>query len=102
MTTFEAKLGNDRTRIWLEGSRLKEAGFKKGDAVQRVWSKGKLVLIRAKAKDVEKLERHERGTVSGSPERPIIDISAQRVAETFKGERVSVAYTSGQIVIKDA
>lgn len=100
--TFETKIGKDGTRIWLEGARLQEAGFKKGDAVKREWSKGKLVLIKSKAKDIASLDRHERGSVAGMTDRPIIDITSARVAETFKGTHVKVTYSPGRIVIVNA
>jgi hypothetical protein len=101
--TFSSKLGTTRagprTRIWLEGNRLLAHGFTHGSHFERAWSDGKLVLTRVSPALFEQLLRDHRGTVAGSAARPIIDIATERVATTFNGERVKVAYRAGRITI---
>jgi hypothetical protein len=74
-------------------------GFECGRVVRREWSEGKLVLTAVLFGEWNELPRDERTTVAGTRERPIIDIATTRVAETFKGERVRVAYRQGRITI---
>lgn len=94
------KLGRDSTRIWLEGARLLANGFTKGRFVSREWGKRKLVLRVVTEAEVNKLERRNRGRVSGGEDRPIIDITGDLVAETFKGaSHVDVSYANRMIVI---
>jgi hypothetical protein len=94
------KLGRDGTRIWLEGARLKAAAFEKGRFVSREWGKRKLVLRVVTKAEADKLERRNKGKVSGSEERPIIDITGDLLAETFKGaSTVDVSYANRMIVI---
>ena len=49
MTTLVTKLGEakkvPRSRIWLQGARLPEHGFKLGAHFYKVWANGKLTLI---------------------------------------------------------
>jgi hypothetical protein len=93
--TFSAKLGTsragDRTRIWLEGKRLETAGWNAGQHFERRWYDDALTLVQVDAAAFEALPRDARGTVSGKPGRPVIDLVGARIAETFKGERVAVA-----------
>ena len=94
------KLGRDSTRIWLEGARLTAAGFTKGKFVSREWGKRKLVLRVVTEAQADKLERRNRGKVSGGDDRPIIDITGDLVSETFKGaSTVDVSYDAKLIVI---
>lgn len=94
------KLGRDGTRIWLEGARLIAAGFNKGKFVSREWGKRKLVLRVVTEAQAAKLERQNKGKVSGGDDRPIIDITGDLVADTFNGAtHVDVSYDAKMIVI---
>jgi len=100
---FQTKLGTtragERTRIWLEGKRLIAHGFNHAECVAREWSDGKLVLRAVGRATWEALPRDEKTTVAGNAARPIIDIATERVATTFSGSHVRVAYRAGHITI---
>jgi hypothetical protein len=107
--TFTSKLGTTRagprSRIWLEGQRLIDAGFTPGYHYDAIWTERTLTLIvgeaavRAVPSNVECLEQRK---VSGKAAKPIIDIVGARVLATFgeRAERVSVAYGAGVITIR--
>lgn len=95
----ESKIGKDGTRIWLEGSRLLAHGFTKGKLVSREWQKRKLILRVVTEKQFEKLERANKGRVSGTDTRPVIDINGEIVKTTFPAERVDVSYDRAFICI---
>ncbi len=99
---FTTKLGSTRagprTRLWLEGNRLLQHGFQHGDKFRKTWSAGRLVIQTIPNKD---FERDSCGTVSGSTNRPIIDITGARFSETFQGQQVSVRFADGRITVTD-
>jgi hypothetical protein len=104
MERFESKLSKtkagERTRIWLEGARVANAGFKVGLLVRRQWKEnGSLVLTIIDAKEHDELPRSEKGRVSGKGEKPILDITGATVAAFFTGDRVAVKYQTGKITI---
>lgn len=95
--TFVSKLSTarrvERSRIWLEGTRLADAGFRVGKTYTKQWSKGKLVLVTGE-------DKGELGTISGKGDRPIIDIVGLKVRETFPdATHVKVTYDIGRVVI---
>lgn len=95
-----SKLGKtkagERSRIWLQGTRLIKAGFTAGHSFGATWSKGKLTLTRI-TKDAD-----EKRTISGKPGSPIIDIVGKNVTLCFGavGSHVEVEFQKGSIVIK--
>jgi hypothetical protein len=99
------KLGTSRagelSRLWLEGPRLIEAGFKHKLGFKRTVSENKMVLEIVNARAWEELPRSQKGTVAGSPDRPIIDITGSAVVEAFNRgfEQVTVNYLAGRIVV---
>jgi hypothetical protein len=101
--SFTTKLGTtragERTRIWIEGKRLVDHGFTVGKRFTRMWHKGALTIIVCSETVFAKHAVSERGTVSGKGEKPIIDITGAKVAATFTGTHVDVAYSKGTIVI---
>jgi hypothetical protein len=99
MTTFTTKLGRDGTRFWIEGSRLTDHGFKFGTFVKRTWGKGSLILTPCTETQFNNLERANRSKVSGTGSRPLIDITAQIVADTFGVERVNVTFSKNKIEV---
>jgi hypothetical protein len=105
---FNHKLGTSkagpRTRVWLEGARLLAVGFKHKAFVSREWGDGKLTLRVVSKSDWNELKHSERGIVAGAPDRPIIDITGEKVRETFKaaGEFLSVDYAQDRITITAA
>lgn len=106
--TFKTKLGTtragERTRIWIEGTRLVAHGFKVGTRFQRSWTPDHagLVLTVCTEKQFEDLGRADRGTVSGKDEKPIIDVTGVKVSETFSGSHVAVTYLPRTIIIRNA
>jgi len=98
LCTFRSKLGVARTipqsRIWLEGSRLTQAGFKVGDKFTLAKEAGRLTLTLGAVDDVRPR------TVSGKGDKPIVDIVGDIVRDTFPRQMfVEVAFFAGRIVI---
>lgn len=102
--TFTAKLGKTeagpRTRFWLEGDRMANAGFRHGNKFRREWGEGTLTLTRIDAREYDKIGRAERGTVSGANDRPVIDITGAIVAKTFAAEAVLVEFSDRRISVR--
>jgi hypothetical protein len=101
--TFVTKLGTtragERTRIWLEGSRLVAHGFTCGHMFLKTWEDGRLILTLHTGGALT-AGRSSLGTVSGKGDKPIIDITGARVAELFgTGTHVTVTYRAGRITI---
>lgn len=103
--SIETKLGTTRagprTRVWLQGSRLADHGFPVGSKFRKQWTDNRLVITSTTHEAFDELPRNERGTVSGDVARPVIDVTGQIVAETFKHETVVARFTSGRIVISN-
>jgi hypothetical protein len=106
MTTFTSKLSStragERTRIWIQGPRLTEAGFVPGLFFTRTWGVNSLTLELVSAAKFEKLSIKERGKVSGKGDLPIIDVTGALVASTFAGTHVVITYAKGKLTIKGA
>lgn len=105
--TFTSKLGTtragERSRIWIEGTRLVAAGFTCGKRFERDWYEGGLELRLVSEAHWADLPVSERGTVSGKGTKPIIDITGTIVRDTFgSGAHVSVTYARGTITIRKA
>lgn len=106
--TFTHKLGKTRagdgTRIWLEGKRLLDHGFTYRATFCRKWNDARdmLTVTTCSAEDFEALPRADRGTVSGSETRPVIDIVGQHVAQMFPGGQITATWSQGKIVIRGA
>lgn len=106
--TLTTKLGTTRagprTRIWLQGSRLAEHGFPVGSRFKKRWdiTAHKLVITPLDQGEYDYTPRDKRGTVSGSLERPVIDITGEIVASTFEDDYVFVTFHKNRIVIEDA
>ena len=105
-TTFTTKLGTTRagprTRIWIEGQRLLDAGFVPGMCFTKTWNDvtGKLTLACITAAYAAQLPRAVVGRVSSKGTKPIIDITGAKVAEFFgQGETVNVLYRPNTIII---
>jgi hypothetical protein len=99
-TKFTTKLGKNkgtaRSRIWLQGKRLIEAGFKPGSSYGVTWYSDKAQLFLN-----PQPEGYEMRKVSGKGEMPIIDIVGARVVDVFGCvcDRVDVTFHAGQINI---
>jgi hypothetical protein len=103
--TFRSKLSTtragERTRIWIEGKRLAEHGFTYGNKVSRKWTPATLTLETISEAEFEKLPIAERGTVSGRRDNPIIDVTGQKVAETFGvGTHVTISFEPDKLTIR--
>lgn len=107
-TTFITKLGTtragERTRIWIEGNRLLDAGFAAGATFTKTWHENSLELIKARKSQIRAFDIPRSGwaTVSGKGSKPIIDITGAKVVETFgKYPNVEVTfYEDGVIEIR--
>lgn len=94
-----------RSRIWLERSRLTEAGFAHGTRFRKLWKDESLVLEIVPAKEADAGTRADYGTVCGKKDRPIIDIVGAKVREVFgKVDEIEVTFNAeaGRITIKKA
>ncbi len=99
MHTQLTKIGPARKvahqRIWIEGRRLADAGFKPGDRYDRSEPpQGGLILLRAD-------NGEGQFKVSGKGDKPIIDITGAIVPRLFPqpATHVSVEFTPGHIFI---
>ena len=99
-TFFVTKLGVarkvERSRIWLEGDRLKAAGFVVGSRfyVEREVGKHLRFVLGPAPTPSYRLR-----TVSGKGDKPIIDVTGYIVKSTFTGTHVSVQFDPGVIVV---
>lgn len=103
MKEFISKLGTSkgtkRARIWLQGKRLTDAGFKVGDVICATWNKASLTITPA-LKPSKRGEHDDIRKVSGKGDMPIIDIVGQRVVETFgQNDHVKVMFSKDRITI---
>lgn len=112
---FRTKLGTakgqPRSRIWIEGKRLADAGFTVGTYFVKKWSMPdersttrwephlQLVLLRP-----DDVLAEPPCKVSGKGEKPIIDITGEKVREFFGAcaTHVDVEFRKGLIVISAA
>lgn len=108
---FRTKLGTakkvERSRIWIEGKRLVDAGFTVGKYFAKECydeSHGverRLILVLLKDDDVLSTAPCK---VSGKGKKPIIDITGEFVRSTFgsQGVHVEATFSTGKIVIRPA
>ena len=87
--TFTTVLGVNKkvpkSRIWIEGKRLVDAGFGVGQRYHRTAFENAIELT-----------IHPDGAfkVSGKGDKPIIDITGKVVTERFKGDKVNVVFNA--------
>lgn len=91
ITKRGAAKGIPLSRIWLEGSRLSERGFKHGSRFSVVSEPGRLTLI---------VNPEGPRKIAGTPDRPIIDITGKIVREAFTAEMLEVIFSPYQIKIE--
>lgn len=109
--TFVTKLGaakkQPRSRIWIEGNRLSDAGFTVGSCFVKEWPQevadGPQVLVLELVKPNDVLATAPC-KVSGKGAHPIIDITGEGVRRTFGalGTHVEVTFQKGRITIRPA
>ena len=94
MTTFKTVLGTNKkvpkSRIWIEGKRLIDAGFTVGARYHRTCFQSAIRLT---------LNADGPYKVSGKGDKPIIDITGKVVTDRFRGDDVTVVYKEGVIEI---
>lgn len=94
METFTLKSGTNKgnRRIWIEGARLINAGFRKGDQLARSIDGDTITLTPADGKG--------KTRIAGTPARPIIDQCGKWVTAFMGGaERFRVTITGQTITI---
>jgi hypothetical protein len=106
---FRSKLGTakgvERSRIWIEGKRLVDAGFKVGSYFTVFGVSGgpdsSLGLLLAKPGQVFS---RAPSKVTGTRTRPVIDITGEIVRTMFgvHGTHVDVVFSKGEITIRRA
>lgn len=101
---FRTKLGAakkvERSRIWIEGKRLVDAGFTVGKYFSKEWHiDAALELTLLKPNDVTNDAPFK---VSGKGGKPIIDITGEAVRNLFGalGTHVDVTFAKGVITIR--
>ena len=99
--------GAPHARIWMEGARLVEAGFRHGLRFEVSWTPATLtlrLLTMDEQRDLGDRRAKGFGKVAGTPERPIIDIAGGPVYEAFgkHADYVSVTYEHGYITVRRA
>jgi hypothetical protein len=108
LVTFRSKLGaaknQPRSRIWIEGKRLADAGFTVGKYFAKEYDGGpdEVVLKLTLLKDDDVLATAPC-KVSGKGDKPIIDITGELVRASFgHATHVEVTFQKGKIVIRAA
>ena len=76
-----AAKGTPRSRLWLEGKLLAVAGFKAGEKFTITVHDDLIALDRFSLNPAL-----PQGTVSGTPDRPIIDLTGKRVRFVFPNQ----------------
>jgi hypothetical protein len=105
---FVTKLGTARrvpkSRIWIEGKRLVEAGFTVGKFFVKEWGTGGADTLILRLCNDDDIYTTMPCKVSGKGEKPIIDITGEKVRETFGKEsnHVEVYYGPGLIKVYGA
>ena len=93
---FHTKVGAARrvpqSRIWIEGARLSASGFAHAARYDVAWNDTGLTLT---------LSPTGSRRVAGTPERPIIDITGDKV-RALRCDRVSVDFSVNLITIEKA
>ena len=86
-------------RIWLEGRKLAEYGFSRGDMMRKLFSESGYTLIFTKTENPLAGEKHHR--IAGTEKRPILDCNGKWVTEFFQGAEFYVAeITFGRITVQ--
>ena len=100
LETFRTVLGTNhkkpKSRIWIEGERLKAAGFTVGTRYNRTVHRKPDATVNH---IVLTLAADGKFKVSGKGEKPIIDITGSTVTELFTGTHVLVQVEIGIITI---
>jgi hypothetical protein len=106
---FRTKLGPakqvERSRIWIEGKRLVDAGFTVGQYfVQELTHKKGAPVLTLTLLTEDDVLAIDPCKVSGKGDKPIIDITGQRVRNVFGAiaTHVDVTYAPGKITIRAA
>jgi len=89
--------GMPRARVWIEGERLRNAGFhaKQTRYTRTIGHDGNIPTIQLIANDAGSYR------VSGKGDNPVIDITGKAVAKHFAGfENVAVLFDPGWITIR--
>ena len=88
MQTADRKIGQNRgrSRLWIEGKLLTEAGFAHGDRWDLVANSIGLIIQRIPS---------GKRKISGKPGRPVIDILAASLGACEDAQRVKLTYAPG-------
>lgn len=92
--------GLANSNLWIEGSRLLDAGFNVGREYSQVWYKDRIVLTTATVIADEQAMKTLRRRVQVTDNEPLIRIEGMQVQRTFDGfDSVKCVYSNGRIEI---
>ena len=94
---YTVRSNRGRSRIWLEGKRLMDAGFTR-DTQFWVVPNSKAVTLVLTTTETETPNKVRK--VSGKGDRPIVDMVGAVVEPFTAGDDVEITYTPGRITIK--
>lgn len=86
-------------RVWLEGKKLANYGFSRGDMLKKSFSESGYTLVFTKTENPLSGQKYHR--IAGTEKRPILDCNGKWVTEFFQGaEFYAVEITYGKITIQ--
>ena len=98
MDEFTRKIGQNKgkPRLWLEGKILSDHGFRHGDMWQLLENfSGGLIIERGLT-----VAGTRKRKIAGSPERPIIDIAGNSLADLQDAKIVTIEAFDGQLFVR--
>lgn len=100
VTKLFSSKGVDHSNLWLEGERLRKAGFTVGHEYAQVWYKNKVKLVTGVVPVDEDVVKTVRRTVQAAGNAPLIRFEGVQVRRTFEGfTAVKCVYGNGTIEI---
>ena len=91
---YTVRANRQRPRIWIEGARLSNAGFTHHTPYTLDFADDFIILKRCAERCAEGARK-----VSGTPTRPIIDLTGKSCGPFETGDPVTIIYNEGVIMI---
>ena len=92
MNTRNIGLNRGKSRLWLEGRILLDAGFNTGDKYTLTNSNGTLIIAHDPANGKRK--------IAGTGTRPIIDINSAALLNQFITKKVSIELSGSMLIVR--